>query len=193
MPGAEAPPNREAAIHDGRGDPRPGVGPVYPWLPAPARLPRGSPPAVASPAPHPAAPSSPPRPRRSAPPGVRLTLLGLLLLALSPALGCSPRSEKRLPPEVVGVWKTADPKYADRAFELGGTSLVIDIGEGQTETYRIRGVTRSQEHVGTLYTVTYADHREGGVTTLAFYYRPGGGGVICLKNQPQIEWRREGP
>ena len=94
-------------------------------------------------------------------------------------------------PDLIGVWKTEAPNYKDRFFRLEPQTLIIGIDEGRLIAYRIQSVRESLERFGTLYTVSYWDHREGMASTFAFYYDPVGE-VIRLKNQDRIKWRKEG-
>ncbi len=120
--------------------------------------------------------------------GSRLLVVGLALLCALP--GCSPRPKEGLRPDLIGVWKTEDPKYADRFFQLEPQTLIIGIGEERLNAYRIQSVNRSLDRFGTLYTVSYWDHQEEITSTFAFYYDPREG-VIRLKNQEGIAWRKE--
>ncbi|HEX7549014.1 MAG TPA: hypothetical protein VF579_00395, partial [Candidatus Methylomirabilis sp.] len=79
--------------------------------------------------------------------------------------------------------------YEDRFFQFEPQTLIIGIGEGRLNAYRIQSVRWSLDRFGTLYTVSYWDHYEGMASTFAFYYDPVGG-VIRLKNQDRIEWRK---
>jgi len=120
--------------------------------------------------------------------GGRFLVVGLVLFCA--LLGCTPRSRQGFRPELIGVWKTEDPKYEDRFFQLEPQTLSLGIGEGRVNTYRIQSVRWSLDGIGTLYTVSYWDYQEQTAETFAFYYDPVGG-VIRLKNQRQIEWRKE--
>ena len=119
--------------------------------------------------------------------GGRFLVVGLVLF--SALLGCT-RSKQEFRPDLIGVWKTEDPKYEDRFFQLEPQTLILGIGEGRVNTYRIQSVRWSLDRVGTLYTVSYWDYQEQTAETFAFYY-DSVGGVIRLKNQQQIEWRKE--
>ena len=121
--------------------------------------------------------------------GVRFLVVGLALLCA--LLGCTPRPRQEFRPDLIGVWKTEDPKYEDRFFQLEPQTLSLGIGEGRVNTYRIQSVRWSLDPVGTLYTVSYWDYQEQMADTFAFYYNPVDG-VIRLKNQRQIAWRKEG-
>ena len=121
--------------------------------------------------------------------GGRFLVVGLALFCA--LLGCTPRPRQEFRPDLIGVWKTEDPKYEDRFFQLERQTLILGIGEGRVNTYRIQSIRWSLDPVGTLYTVSYREHHEGMDSTFAFYYDPSER-VIRLKNQDQIKWRKEG-
>ena len=121
--------------------------------------------------------------------GGRFLVVGLALFCA--LLGCTPRPKQEMLPDLIGMWKTEAPHYKDRFFRLEPQALIIGIGEGRLNAYRIQSVRGSLERFGTMYTVSYWDHREGMASTFAFYYDPVGE-VIRLKNQDRIKWRKEG-
>ena len=120
--------------------------------------------------------------------GGRCLVVGLALCC--GLLGCTPRPTQGLRPDLIGVWKTEDPKYQDRFFQFEPQTLILGIGEERRTTYRIQSVGASLDRFGTLYTVAYWDPQEGMLATFAFYYDPVSG-VIRLNNQDRIEWRKE--
>jgi hypothetical protein len=98
----------------------------------------------------------------------------------------------KAPEHLIGVWKTQDSKYADRAFKIEERTINLRTGEGQFEDYPIirisikRGTTGKDD----LYTISY--NNEGGKTKFSFYYDSTDRGVIRFINQTQIAWKREG-
>jgi hypothetical protein len=107
-------------------------------------------------------------------------------------LGCQCGKKETLPDDLIGVWKTAAPFYADRFFEIKKGEIVFGTGEGgfntntiiYIEAEKIRGEKTS------LYTIHYKD-QEGEKYTFSFHYDPEMNGVIRLKNQKQFVWTRE--
>jgi hypothetical protein len=96
------------------------------------------------------------------------------------------------PDDIIGVWKTSESTYADRSFEITKERLTIGIGGGKFESYFIKKISlvKSPQDKSSLYTINYEDD-EGGEYIFSFYYYPVNGGIIRLKNQKQIEWKKE--
>jgi len=47
------------------------------------------------------------------------------------------REEDTVPGDLIGVWKTTAPTYADRFFEIKTDEVIFGIGEGNFDTYAI--------------------------------------------------------
>lgn len=94
--------------------------------------------------------------------------------------------------DVMGVWKTSSPTYADRSFEITKERIAFGIGEGNFEIHYIKKIDMKQfpQDKSRLYTIYYEDD-EGGDCTFAFYYYQENDGVIRLKNQREMEWKKE--
>lgn len=114
----------------------------------------------------------------------------VLVLVLA---GCGPESTKTVPEDLTGVWKTSDPKYADRSFQLTRDSVTFWTGEGQSYTRAVVKVTKVQENRNVLYTVFYRDpgDPEKFEFKFAFYYDAAADGVIRWKNHQYMAWVRE--
>lgn len=109
-----------------------------------------------------------------------------LLLAL---VGCGPESTKTVPDDLIGVWKTSEPKYADRPFQLSRDAITFWTGGGESYTRTVARVTRVREDGNVLYTVFYVDpaDAERFEFKLAFYYD----GSIRWKNRRDMAWAKE--
>ncbi len=120
----------------------------------------------------------------------RLFIFITLLTTLSAGFQCS--KTKTNPDDLMGVWKTDDPKYADRSFEIERSSITFTIGEGTFDTHPITNIEieKGVDPKGSLYTIYYKD-REGQEFKFSFYYSPSDHGVIRFKNQEQIVWTKE--
>ena len=114
------------------------------------------------------------------------------LAMLATFLGCQSRETAVVPDELVGVWKTAQAKYEDRSFQFTRDTLIFGIGQDHVDVHPIRKIEKTQEGQVFLYAVTYLDRREGVLNTFSFSHDPNPGGLIKLKNQSGIEWRKEG-
>ena len=120
----------------------------------------------------------------------------LLALAMFAALfGSQCREPWAVPDELVGVWRTSAPKYADCYFELT-QDLMIFANEAHLEersVNRISGIKKTDRGKAILYTFSYEVHfedEEGKKGKFSFYYDPSEGGSIRFKNQPRIKWRK---
>ncbi len=108
-----------------------------------------------------------------------------LLLALA---SCGPESTKTVPDDLIGVWKTSDPKYADTFIELTRTTIVFGLADGKADVRSVVSVEKVRGDGNLLYTVLYVDS-ERQQYKLSFYYEPAGG-VMRWKNQRTIAWMK---
>lgn len=131
-----------------------------------------------------------PRPARSRVKALA-TALGLAL-ALAGAWTLLPhggRGDKIMPDELLGVWTTTAPAYADRAMEIKPTTLIFHTGGGSSSVHPVRRVVRVERGGGSaLYTVEYGN--AGAVETLSFQYVRAHRPAIRLRNQ-RFVWRQE--
>lgn len=102
--------------------------------------------------------------------------------------GCQPRNTS-VPIELIGVWETADCRYADRFFEITRSSIALGTGDGSVETYPIIAVDRVGDRDPVLHTISYRD-RDGQEFRLSFYFEPRDPGVIRFKHQKDIPWTK---
>ena len=107
----------------------------------------------------------------------------VLVLVLA---GCGPESTKTVPGDLVGIWKTSAPKYADTFIELTRSTITFGAGEKGTHLRSVVKVTKERDEAGTLYTVFYTDPG-GQEYKFAFYHDPADG-VLRWKNQRTIAW-----
>ena len=138
-------------------------------------------------------PSKPAPGERSAP---RATFYGLgrvfavACVTLGVVAGCEQDAELEvLPTELVGTWRTEDPRYATRFFEIKDDQVLFQTGEGVIDftVHSIRRVTAVSDEIGLLYTLEY--NVDGEEQTFGFYY-DAPSGVVTFRNQRGMEWRR---
>jgi hypothetical protein len=101
-------------------------------------------------------------------------------------------SGHQVPDELVGLWGTVVPEYADRTFEITKTSVAFGTGSQSSSVYPIKKVAVDQDPMGTLYTIDYTtpdDH----AAEFAFWYVRGHEDMIRFKNQRQIVWTKVKP
>jgi hypothetical protein len=118
----------------------------------------------------------------------------VLVLSLLVALaGCGPERTKTVPNELIGVWKTTAPDYADRFLELSRDTIRFGTGGDESYVRSIVGVEKVLENGSTLYTIFYIDPAdpEKYQSKVAFYYDPGNQGVIRYKNRKDMAWTKK--
>lgn len=120
---------------------------------------------------------------------MRRTNIVIAVAILAGLIGCGRERTKTVPDELVGVWKTAAPKYADRFLELTRTTISFGTGGQDFYTRTIVAVEKRRQDDNTLYTVFYVDSE--GEYKFSFHYEPVSGGVIRYKNQKSIAWTRQ--
>ncbi len=130
---------------------------------------------------------------RVAPPGRSTPIQSIsILLAfaiLTTPAACQFRKSTAVPDDLVGVWTTTDPKYADRFLELTKDRILFGTGEGNVDTHPIVNIEQAREEKHTLYTISYATPG-GREATFSFYHDPADDGVIRFKNQQHIAWTK---
>jgi hypothetical protein len=115
-----------------------------------------------------------------------------VLIVLIIILGCESKKIAAVPENLIGVWGTSNPTYADRTFEITKNEVIFQTGEQTFDTYSIKSIEMEKVPRGEddLYTINYID-KEGEKFKLSFYYNPAGQGVIRYKNQIQMAWTKK--
>ena len=93
-----------------------------------------------------------------------------------------------IPDELIGVWNTTAPLYADRGFEFSTNTVLFHTGPGENEFtfHEIADVQRRDVDGERRYTITYADGLE-----FPFAYRAADD-IIQFISQREVSWSREG-
>ena len=96
-----------------------------------------------------------------------------------------------VPNELIGVWTTTHPRYADSPFEIRKQTLILETGGGyfDIKVYPVLNVEKIPRDNRTLYIITYAIP-EGVEYKFSFYYSPEDGGTIRYKNQKYLVWKK---
>lgn len=115
----------------------------------------------------------------------RILVTFVILITL---LGCQLENNKTLPDNLVGVWETSEAKYKDRFMEFKKDVVIFGTGDGNQTIHPIRKIKAVRRDEKNLYTVYYLG-QEGGEYSFSFLYDPRGD-VITLKNQNEIEWKK---
>jgi hypothetical protein len=114
-------------------------------------------------------------------------IVGFLALCAASSVACT--GEDTVPDQLLGVWKTSEPKYADCKIELLEQVLILKLATGVERNYGIDRIESDQETGRAVrYTVHYRDC-EGRESRLKFLYDPSSGGTLKLKNHAEI-WKK---
>jgi hypothetical protein len=97
-----------------------------------------------------------------------------------------------VPEDLIGVWETTAPAYADRFFEIKTDDVIYGTGEGKFDTYPITKIKTEEDpkESGTLYVICYKNI-EGQEYKFSFYYDPANQGTIRFKNQKEMVWTKK--
>ena len=122
---------------------------------------------------------------------VERALVGVLIFLII-ILGCDGKKIAVVPENLIGVWGTSDPTYADRTFEITRYEVIFQTGEQDFNNYSIKRIEMEKVpgEENTLYTINYTN-KEGLKYEFSFYYNPAGQGEIRYKNQRQMLWTKK--
>lgn len=121
-----------------------------------------------------------------------MTLSKIIFAAalLTLLLGCQQDRIVTVPKDLVGVWKTSNPKYADRHFELTETTIYFGTG-GDSFTYNsIWKIEEVQNGSHAHYTISYSYMDVPDKLELSFFYDLDRD-TIRFENQNQITWKKD--
>ncbi len=128
---------------------------------------------------------------------MRSTRFFVAVALLATIMGCQPQPQSQSQAEngtvsekLLGVWKTAHSKYADRFFEIKNDALIFGQGGEKVELHALADISETREGKLFFYAISHINHH-GQRYTFAFYYDPTDGGTIRFKNQKQIVWTKE--
>ncbi len=118
----------------------------------------------------------------------------LTLAILSSLFGCLSEKSEGVPSELIGVWKTYSPPYRQCSIELTRDYIIFTNSRlaAHIDTNFVLRMKRLPERGHFLCTILYENIHEQRYK-LSFYYYPTKGGVIRLKNQIDVEWRKVKP
>ncbi|UCG84883.1 MAG: hypothetical protein JSW71_13125 [Gemmatimonadota bacterium] len=113
-----------------------------------------------------------------------LVVCGAAAASLLPTLFAD--SDATIPNELIGVWTTKAPHYADRSFEISSTTVLFRTGPGEADFtfHEIGEVRQDRDEQDIQYTITYSD----GLKFLFTYETVEN--VIRLANQPEFFWSK---
>ncbi len=114
-------------------------------------------------------------------------LLPLLLLLA----GCDWRGPKTLPGQMVGEWRTDEPRYQGRFLRLETDRITFGLGgvapDKAEQVERVRMTPRDNP-------TEYAIHvksADGTTDSIALQFTTQNGGELRIKSQPKVVWKRK--
>ena len=114
-----------------------------------------------------------------------------IIICLMVLLVCQCGKKTAVPDDLIGVWETTAPTYADRFFEIKTDEVIFGTGEGKFDTYPITKVKmeKNREEQKTLYIIFYKNTARQEYK-FSFHYDPNQG-TIRFKNQKQMVWTKK--
>ena len=105
---------------------------------------------------------------------------------------CQCGKKATVPDELIGVWETTAPDYADHPFEIKTNEVMFGTGEGKFDTYPITRIKieKDLKEQKTLYIICYKN-TAGQEYKFSFYYDPANQGTIRFKNQKEMVWTKK--
>ena len=94
--------------------------------------------------------------------------------------------------DLIGVWRTADGRYAGGYLEITKTSIVFGTGEKDSVVYTLTGMEKSRDGDAETYTLRYTN--PGGlVYALTLSFDATKTDVIRFRHQREIAWMKHAP
>ncbi len=115
-----------------------------------------------------------------------------MIICLTVLSACQPAGKMAVPEELIGVWETTAPTYADRFFEIKTDEVIFSTGEETFDTYPISKmkIDKDRKEQKPLYVICYKNPA-GQEYKFSFYYDPANQGTIRFKNQREMVWMRK--
>jgi hypothetical protein len=114
---------------------------------------------------------------------------GFLWLPLLVLAGCSWRQTATVPAQIVGEWRTQEPRYQGRFIRLENRQITFGLG-GLAPAYAERiekvGMVPPQNPTDYVLGLREADGTSDSIT---LHFSPENGGELRIKNQPGMVWR----
>jgi hypothetical protein len=125
------------------------------------------------------------------PPRRGILVAAVLLLAavmLQAPLLLMLNHEEAVREEVLGAWRTRDPRYAERGFVITRDSLCLIQGAATSSSYPVTGMRSTRAADSVVYIIHY---RDGGLPLeLGLHVAPDS--TVLVANLPGVVWRKEG-
>ncbi len=115
-----------------------------------------------------------------------------MIICLTVLFACQPAGKMAVPEDLIGVWETTAPTYADRFFEIRTDEVIFSTGEETFDTYPISRMRIEKDPIKqrTLYIICYKN-TAGQEYKFSFFYDPANQGRIRFKNQNEMVWKKK--
>lgn len=121
--------------------------------------------------------------RRKASRPVLLALLALLTLT-----GCEPQQPQALPDQMIGEWRTGEPRFQGRFMKLETGQITFGLGGiAPDRVEHIEKVSAASNKNPFEYTIRLKTV-DGATDSIVLQFSPQNGGELRLKSQPKIVW-----
>ena len=107
------------------------------------------------------------------------------ILTIPCVAGC--HSDVRTP-ELTGEWSADAPQYRDRGLRITDDSIILGVGPGLNDAYRLRAVDRTTERDRVRFDITYTN-AVGRKHDFRVYYYPAEQ-VLRLGSRANVVWRQ---
>jgi hypothetical protein len=124
---------------------------------------------------------------------VQRLLRFLALVTIMGMSGCADSKERKVPEELIGIWETSEPQYADSTIELTPREIIFSNPEIGRRVNRIMEIKRSPAGRKTLYDIHYEDDQRLDYTLSLYHLRINEEGILQFRFKEELVWRRRGP
>jgi len=115
-----------------------------------------------------------------------------ILIIVTALFGCQKWKDKTVPKELLGVWVTAEQRYASCTFEVTDKMIIFNNNSlDYAAINHITGIEKIIEEGRTLYHIDYKD--SGGLESRLslFYSRGRNGDMVRFKNEMGVVWTKK--
>jgi hypothetical protein len=124
-------------------------------------------------------------------PGTRQILCLLLLSLLAAATGCNRLELRAVPAQMVGEWRTDQPRYQGRFIRLESNRVTFGLaGLAPDKAEMVEKIIATPKDNPTDYNVQLKA-QDGTDDSIILQFAPENGGELRLKNQPRMVWTRK--
>jgi hypothetical protein len=118
-------------------------------------------------------------------------VLIIIIICLIVLFACQCGRKAAVPEDLIGVWRTTEPSYADHPFEIKTDEVLFGTGGDKFDTYPITKIKieKDPKEQGTLYIICY-ENIQRQEYKFSFYYDPANQGTIRFKNQKEMVWSK---